>query len=843
MVLRSLQVVIIAATAGIAALSASAAPVDHVRLSRTGSVSTVEIELGCAMRYLDHSPAESGIEFRVQLELGQDCINALRNTPSARYRPPGARLANLETVDFDTTGRSEGAITLRFERPVRLRLHQTANQYLLTLLIQEASGAEPSTPPPRAQVTRPAPDAPATPVGDPARHVQRTPSGELEKFAIRLQEFESSEHVDEAALQRIRSHVVYTNEVALSGRQWIELRMGFFDTEEEALAALSGVQTIYPDAWITIASPAEQAIARQRQMQQQDVAAIEAKPEPEAARSNPAAPRLDDAIVAELMTDAKSAIVTADYDKSIRIYTKVLAESDGPHRREAREFLGVVREKNGQLAHARAEYKAYLDEFPPGPETDRVSQRLAALAAAPAAAVQVPRTTRDTQPETAWQIEGGISQFYLHGVDLARDDEDRVAESAVLSQADFYVTRRGERFDLIGRGNVSYLYEFADNGRDNQGRVSYAYLDIADNRSTTTARIGRQTQHRGGILGRFDGAQVSYSPWTDITLKFNAGLPVDTPRYVSSPDHYFYGGSVEFNDFASVLDVSVFANMQTIDGIADRQAVGGDAQFHRGGLNVIGLIDYDASYNVLNNAMITGSWRFNDRITVSGRYQGGAAPYLTTRNAIIGQPFNTIDSLKEIYTEGQIRRLARNRTAEFRSGSATISAELSERWNINASMYYNEYGATVASGGVAAFPATGPIYDWNLHFLGASILKTADSVNLGYRRHESRRDDSNTVFADIRFPIGSGLRINPRLSVTRQQRFRTGLGEAEQWVVDPMLRIVYRWRQRYRVEFEMGGRWSDEELPPDPLLPPSQAESIETSAYYLHLGYWMDFGR
>ena len=158
-------------------------------------------------------------------------------------------------------------------------------------------------------------------------------------------------------------------------------------------------------------------------------------------------------------------------------------------------------------------------------------------------------------------------------------------------------------------------------------------------------------------------------------------------------------------------------------------------------------------------------------------------------------------------------------------------------------MIYNEYGSTVASGGVAGFPATGPIYDWNVHLLGASILKTADSVNLGYRRHESRRDDSNTVFADIRFPVGSGLRINPRLAVTRQQRFRSGLGEAEQWVVDPMLRIVYRWRQRYRVEFEMGGRWSDEEIPPDPLLPPAEIESIETSAYYLHLGYWMDFGR
>lgn len=824
--------------------TASSAPIDHVRLSRTGSVTTVEIELGCAMHYRDHSPPEGGIELRVQVELGQDCINALRNTPSARYRPVGAQLARMTNVDFDSVGRNQAMITLRFDGPVRYRLHQTANRYLLTLLVQPSAGTQPATPAPLAETVTPPSDVPVTRAPDPARRVHRPQPAEHDKFVIRLRELQSATDVDRDTLRGIRSHVIYTNEVVLSGQRWVELRMGFFDTEEAALSALRGVRTSFPDAWITIAAPAEQAIAQQQRLPEPEDVPTRAPP-PAAAKSDPESPALEDSRVAELMVEAKSAIVRSDYDRSIRIYTKLLEESHGTHRREAREFLGVARQKNGQLAHAKAEFKAYLAEFPDGPGTGRVRQRLAALADTPVAAMTTNRPVHETTPDGLWQYQGGVSQFYLRGVDLSRDDEaDRLAESALLSQADFYVTRRGERFDLLARGNISYLYEFADNGRDNQGRVSFAYIDLIDNHSNTSARIGRQTQYQGGILGRFDGAQISYSPWSDITLNVNAGLPVDTPRYLSSTDHYFFGGSIEIADFINLFDFSVFANLQTIDGISDRQAVGADAHYHHGALNIVGLIDYDASYNVINNAMVTGSWRFNDRLTLSGRYQGGAAPFLTTRNAIIGQPVQTVAALQEIYSEGQIRRLARNRTAEFRSWSTSLTAELSERWNVNTGMNYNEYGATTASGGVAAFPATGPMYDWHIHLLGASVIKTADSVNFGYRRRETRNDDANMIFADLRFPIGEGLRINPRVAVTRQQRFRSGVGATEQWVVDPMLRVIYRWRHRYRVEFEMGGRWSDEELPADALLPdPQSVESIETSAYYLHVGYWMDFGR
>ena len=58
---------------------------------------------------------------------------------------------------------------------------------------------------------------------------------------------------------------------------------------------------------------------------------------------------------------------------------------------------------------------------------------------------------------------------------------------------------------------------------------------------------------------------------------------------------------------------------------------------------------------------------------------------------------------------------------------------------------------------------------------------------------------------------------------------------------NPALRLIYRWRRRYRLEFEAGGHWSTQDvaLPTNPGL--SIDDTEETSAYFLNLGYMVDF--
>lgn len=70
---------------------------------------------------------------------------------------------------------------------------------------------------------------------------------------------------------------------------------------------------------------------------------------------------------------------------------------------------------------------------------------------------------------------------------------------------------------------------------------------------------------------------------------------------------------------------------------------------------------------------------------------------------------------------------------------------------------------------------------------------------------------------------------------------RRDIDDVDEWIASPSLRVIYRWRRRYRLELEAGGLWSTEDvaLPTNPGLLMDDTE--ETSSYFLNLGYMVDF--
>ena len=44
--------------------------------------------------------------------------------------------------------------------------------------------------------------------------------------------------------------MLYVTEASVGGEQWYRLRLGFFDTEADAKAALEGWVGEYPNAWL-----------------------------------------------------------------------------------------------------------------------------------------------------------------------------------------------------------------------------------------------------------------------------------------------------------------------------------------------------------------------------------------------------------------------------------------------------------------------------------------------------------------------------------------------------------------------------------------------------------------
>lgn len=83
--------------------------------------------------------------------------------------------------------------------------------------------------------------------------------------------------------------------------------------------------------------------------------------------------------------EARTAVTAGDYDKAVQLLTEVLSMAENPYSADSQELLGIARERNGQTAHAKAEYEIYLRKYPDGEGAERVRQRLQAILTAEAA--------------------------------------------------------------------------------------------------------------------------------------------------------------------------------------------------------------------------------------------------------------------------------------------------------------------------------------------------------------------------------------------------------------------------------------------------------------------------
>ena len=354
-----------------------------------------------------------------------------------------------------------------------------------------------------------------------------------------------------------------------------------------------------------------------------------------------------------------------------------------------------------------AEYQAYLAEFAGSANAQRVDGRLVALQTA------VPRTAPQesaaVRSSGGWDIYGGVSQYYWRNQQqLVHDGNPIVSSSGLLNLADLTAIRRGERFDVLMRANGAFQLNFVEyDDLGNTGWLSAGYIDVTDKQLNLQGRLGRQTRRSDGVLGRFDGAAISYRWKPDLSFSVSAGLPIESPRYISESHRAFYAAGIHFDNLWDKLDFSAYTHQQTVDGIYDRQAVGSELRYYNGPLNIVGLVDYDASYGVLNSALMNASWLLDNEWRVYGMFDIGARPFLTTRNALIGQDATSIEELLETYTEGQVRTLARDRTAQSYTASVGLSVPFWERFKLSVDVTTRQSDGTVESGGVAALPATG----------------------------------------------------------------------------------------------------------------------------------------
>jgi cell division septation protein DedD len=836
---------------GVAGAAANVA-VDNILVSKTNGISSVQLWPACRMRYIDHSPSGSGLEVRVRVSVGPDCDALIAEVVSERYAPPNLHLANVDEIVFDKLSPRDTFITFRFEGPQKFEVRQHTvgwiELYIDTVADSKTLSAATAAPLPRPpseaspesslSALRTAPVQSARPrSSEPVRSSRQAdvaPSSDGD-FVVQLGVFDDAGNAEQALLSSATPHFAYRTELVVNGRSWQGLQLGFFDSESAAEQVVAQLRDRFPDAWVRYVDPEEAGLAREvgdiRSNADDTATAVRVR----------AGASVSSEQLTALMADGRRALIEQRYADAVRIYTRVLEVPDHDHRQEAREMLGIAFERSKQIEHAIAEYESFLDEFPGSIGTARVRERLVALDTASTARSPQPQERISGSRESAdWEVHGGLSHYYWRNQEqLVHEGNYLVLSSGVLGLGDITATRRGQRFDILARLNGAYQHNLVEYDRiGDVGWVSDAFVDVLDNELGLQGRVGRQTRRSDGVLGRFDGVGLRYQWKPDLSLSTSVGIPVDSPRYFGDSDRFFYAASASVeNLWDGRVTASAFTHQQTTDGISDRQAVGGELLYRGGPVSVFSLLDYDASYNVLNSFLVNATWQLDNGWSFSGRVDAGAEPFLTTRGALSGQAVSSVETLLLTYTEGQVRRLARDRTTQATTVSLGLSAPLGERLDLSLDASMRQADASVASGGVAARPDTGNEIYFNATMAGTSFFQDNDLLLVSVRFDSLQSRDTARFMVDARLPLSRSLRLSPKLTVTHHEYTTSA---ETQTIVTPSLRLMLRWHALL-FDFEAGGRWSNRELPLAELDPFTPDGTEELRGGYVNVGYRWEF--
>ena len=775
----------------------------------------MSVQFRCGVEYLGHEPGDHGDSLRIRLESTRICTGAAPGIARNReqHRPIGADAARLLSLEYHGDTPAGKILRLDFSEDVRFDLVESLNDNTITIHITFDADAPPEERAVSASMSR---------------RVQKAAPAAT-KYVINLESsLRPPATADIPSLALENDTELFVSEAIIDGQTWYRVRVGYFASADDAARTLRALRPQYPGAWIDQANDAGTPLKRP----ETDVPVTTVQP----GNDTTDAPVAADAEIVQLMEDARRAMIAGEISRAIQIYTKVLQQPPSEYQQDAQEYLALARERNGQLAHAKAEYQRYLSVYPDSEGADRVSQRLAALlASAGGSDRQVQTLTAGSsarRPSSSdWNVRTFASQFYRRDANQLNDQDEVISQSSVYTDVSIDARRRGERFDFSARLTGGHRYNLLDQPErdENNVRLSYAYADLADSRIGLRGRLGRQTRNSGGVLGRFDGLNLTYTLTERIELEAVAGKPVFSTADGVESDRTFYGFSTSFGPIGDNLDVRAFVLQQEINGLTDRQAVGGELRYFGENKSFWGMFDYNPDFGEIGSVFVQGSWRLPSNFTITGLLDHRQSPYLSLGNALIGQYVEDFAELQTLYTEDEIRQYAIDRSATTTTVTLGLSRPLTPKLQLGFNATQSSVEETPESGGVLANPASTYSY-YSFDLVASSLFTERDVTIFGLRYSDSGSSHVTTFNIDSRFPIGRSWRISPRIRVD-YRRFSTD--GSEQWIYTPGLRLEYRLGRKVRFELMAGKQFSTREL--------ASNLDEDRESYYFNVGYQLFF--
>lgn len=801
--------------AGIGAANAAPGFIESSSVEAGDTHSEISIRFRCKVQILGHDPSGATDVVRISLQPTTVCVGAAPSISLNRemLRPPDADKVALESIEYDGQSQGQESVRLDFEENVTVDVRPLPGGDGMVVRVFRVPGGT-------SHVA-----ARSASEGTASRRLEDQATGP--RYVINLESSrDAPTGAEPATIDPGPDQEIFVSEFSIEGETWYRLRVGYYPSADAAARGLAKFRQAWPDAWI---DQARESDTRAAVLQVQDgTTAAAAAADPDV----PAGEGPGDE--SELMEEARLAMTAGELSGAIQLYTKVLRQPATAYHPDAQEYLALARERNGQLAHAKAEYETYLANYPDAEGADRVRQRLAALLAGPglaangnSAALPDQRAEAHTGSSSPWKVNTYLSQYYRRDVNQMNDQNEIVSQSSIYTDGSIDARRRGERFDMslrITGGYRSDLLSDEDGGQGNEFRLSYGYLDASDAVTRLQVRLGRQTRNSGGVLGRFDGVNLACELGERIGLQAVAGVPVYSTTQDDIVDRRFYGFSATWGPIRDNLDVSAFFLQQEVEGLKDRQAVGGEARYFGEDKTLWAMVDYDIEFSQVSSAFLQTSWRLPGDLTLTGLYDHRRSPYLALGNALVGQLDQDFDALLASWTEEEIRQLALDRSAATTTLTLGVSRPLTPKLQLGLNATRSVVGQTRASGGIDAMPESEYGY-YSLDLVASSLFREGDVSIVSLRQSTSGTTDILSLNFDARFPFGGAWRVGPRLRIDRREIQADG---SEEWIYSPGLRLHYRLSNSMRFELTAGKEFSAREM---------VETDVDRESYFVYAGY------
>jgi hypothetical protein len=793
--------------------------IDDVKIAKEKGLDVVTVKFSVPLHYSHHFPKTESRTVIISLRaFNNDAKIVLTSSDKEKYRIPRKRSKLVSYLRVESLDNNVGKIAIQFKKKLKFSVKQVDKRTLKIILGK--SNVSKTLAKPKKKATKKS-TASSKKVAKKSKSKSKTTSRNTKiTYVLNLESYKKGKKPRKIPkLDVFKKYKLFRTRVKKNGSLITRLRLGFFRSKTEADRIKRRLKVYYPNTFVTLIQKNESSLAKKWFAKKK----IKPVKKTKVVKKKPAKKLTKKQVskVDNLFDKGKLALVEKKYRNAISYFTKVSEIGSGEKKQQAMEYIGLAREKNGQIAHAKAEYKKYLKIYTEGIGHERVKQRLEGLLTAQLAPKKKLEDTRDVEKREAepWDIFSTISQNYRNQKTIPDGTEASTTDNSISSYFNTSGRKRGEKYDLRYQFDLDHRYDFTENASQvSRFGLSTAYFDYISLTGGGIVRVGRQSRSSGGVLGRYDGVWYGYPLSNDVKLNLVAGFPVISSGVKFNSDEQVFGLSADFDRVLKSLDISTFIIQQTNSGMLDRRAVGTEIRYIAERSSYFGLLDYDIEYSTLNTIQFVGNWLFKNNRSLNFVYDHRASPIIASSNALIGTGLGELQELRDLISDDEIRELALARTGVYDSLSISGNLPLNKTYSMSADINISKSGGTPETttpglanppdnpnGTINATDPLGPDYYFGVTFIGQNLFSPRDT-NIVSLRQSTGTSKSTAIDVRSQFSLTKKWRMRPRLRYDTRTR-STNTTKTNR--ITASARFDFRFRRELQFQFEMGVDFSN----------------------------------